>query len=130
MITRCKQCNKPIALHKTAWTCGPMFCSRNCGIDWAKTLYEPYEYVDNKDLTSKAKRYFDDVAEEITREDYGATVEYIRVYNKEHDITTVFEEARESENRICQTCIGWYYGNDELPIEEVIKSGMTAIFVD
>lgn len=130
MITKCRQCDKPVALNKMAWACGPIFCSHNCGVDWAKTLYKPEEYTDDKDLTDKAEAFFEDVAEEITREDFGAKTEYIRMYEPGYDMTVVFEQVSEGEDTISMTCIGWYYGKDEVPIEDVIEAGMTAIFAN
>ena len=130
MITRCRHCNKPLALNDTAWTCGPLFCSRECGINWAKTLYSPNEYASEEELLNKATGYFDDVAEEISREDYGATAERLRRYDKLDDITTVYEEIREGEVVIGRRNIGWYKGSSEVSSEDVVYIGMSVIFVE
>lgn len=131
MITRCRQCNKPIALNKTAWTCGPMFCSHGCGVEWAKTKYGPEEYMGEIDLSIKAKAYFNDIAEEISREDYGARVERYTAYSKEYDMSTVFEQVFEGDELVSITCVGWHFGEPNVEIdEECIKNGMTALFVE
>ena len=125
-VTRCSRCNKPLALNKTAWTCGKMFCSYSCGIEWAKTMYEESEYKDDKELTDKAMAYFDEIAEEISREDYGATVEYENVYSKSHDITTVFEKVVENDEIISMTVVNWYFGK----VGQIGPGELTAVFVD
>lgn len=129
-VSRCRMCDRPLAINKTAWTCGPMFCSFGCGVEWAKTLYEDHEYSDDKDLQYKAAAYFADVAEEINREDYGARASLLTAYDPYMDITTVFEATYEGDELISQTCVGWYYGEptDE-ETREAACQGMQAIYV-
>lgn len=129
-VSRCRMCDRPLAINKTAWTCGPMFCSFGCGVEWAKTLYEDHEYSDDKDLQYKAAAYFADVAEEINREDYGARASLLTAYDPHMDITIVFEATYEGEELISQTCVGWYYGEptDE-ETREAASHGMQAIYV-
>ena len=130
-ITRCRHCNKPIALNKTAWTCGPMFCSHECGVAWAKALYKPWEYAGEIDLSIKATAYFNDIAEEISRENYGARAERYTVYSEADDISTVFEQIYEGDYCICQTCVGWHFGEPNLEAdEECVNNGMTALFAE
>ena len=128
MVTRCRHCNKPIALNATAWTCGPMFCSHDCGVEWAKTMYEKSEYTDELDLQIKAKAYFNDIAEEISREDYGARVERFTTYDQYYDISTVFESVYEGDYLISQAIVGWYYG--EPNAENDKEASFITMFVD
>ena len=132
MVTRCKTCDKPLALQKTAWASRDgMFCTHKCGVEDAKKLYKPEEYKTLLCLLAKATSYFDDTAEEISREDYGAVVEYFTAYSEEYDICTVFEQVLEGTDIICQTVVGWYYGEQNPEHDkEAIEAGLTAVFVD
>ena len=131
MITRCKTCNKPLALNETAWTCGLMFCSHKCGVDWAKTKYDKSEYIGHIDLSNKATAYFDDIAEEISRDEYGARAETFAAYSSDMDITTVFEQIFDGDDIVAITCVGWHYGEPDKQIdEECAQYGMTAMFVE
>lgn len=129
-ITRCRHCNKILALNGTAWTCGPMFCSVECGVAWAKEMYSPEEYMGEIDLHIKATRYFKDIAEEINREDYGARVERRTVYSEESDISTVFEDIYEDDYLISSTIVGWYFGRPNAEYDEEYVGKLTAMFVE
>lgn len=131
MVTRCKKCGKPLGYNKTAWSSiDGMYCSETCGVLDAMTLYDKNEYSNGVELYEKARRYFAEVAEELSREDYGLKAEIIEVYSPHHDITTVFEQVSEGSEIICMTCVGWYYGKDtKIDVQRVLRSGMTAEFV-
>ena len=130
MVTRCRFCDKPLAIKPTAWTCGPMFCSHTCGVNWAKAKYDESEYTDRHDLYIKAKAYFDDIAEEIGREDYGARVERFTTYDTQYDISVIFEQIFEGDELISQSVIGWYYGEPNEEDDNNNGLGLTALSVD
>lgn len=129
-VTRCTTCGKILALNETAWACGPLFCSHECGVNWAKTKYEANEYEDEIELHIKATAYFNDIAEEISREEYGARTEYFTAYSAEHDISSIFEQIFEGDELISETCVGWYYGAPSAKYDEEFIGKLTASYVD
>lgn len=92
MITKCEHCGKPIAVNRTAWAAkGFMFCSEECGLA---------ENDEDWDL----------VAEEVSREDYGADTVVYSSYDDIYDISTYFETVYEGGKPVVTKLLGFHYG--------------------
>lgn len=121
-ITVCKHCGRPLALNETAWSSRDgMYCSHSCGIADAYSKYELSEGKDANELFKNATAYFADVAEEISREDYGAKIALHAEYAMELDKTFIFEEISENGTVISRTLTGYTIGdctNYETEIEK------------
>lgn len=130
-ITRCTKCNRPLALNETAWSSiDGMYCSRSCGVGDAYNKYSPDEYRNEDEHISKATRYFEDTAEEITREEYGVTIERASEYSKEYDKTFIFERIYEANTIISIELLGWYYGEPNAKSDEAFVRKYKATYVE
>ena len=132
MITRCKNCNKPLALNEEAWASKDgMYCSHECGVLDAMSLYTSEDEIANdEDLHSKAEAYFNDIAECISREDYGAYTRIWQTYSETDDITVVFLDVSENDTSISTTCVGWYHGEPDDESKRQYIGKLTAVYVD
>lgn len=132
-ITRCKHCNKPLALNENAWAAQTgMFCSKECGITDAINLYDdgPDKLLSLADKYVKAESYFNDVSEEISREEYGAYVKVWPAYSSSHDVTTVFNSVYEGEALISTKITGFYFGKENVEDTDYYDGETEAIFVE
>lgn len=120
-VTRCTRCGKPLALNKTAWSSiDGMYCSHECGVNDAYYKYGANEYKSEDEHIHKATRYFEDVAEEITREDYGAKAELYIEYAKDLNKTFIFEKVSENDIEISTELVGYCEGELSVYAEEYI----------
>lgn len=120
-VTRCTCCGKPLALNDTAWSSiDGMYCSHECGVNDAYHKYGANEYKDENEHIHKATRYFEDVAEEITREDYGAKADLYVEYAKDLDKTFIFKKVFEDDIEISTELIGYCNGKLDKYVKEYV----------
>lgn len=127
-ISTCRICGRPLAECKTAWACGPLFCSSQCGVDWAKTKYAEDEYTSEDDLTQKATAYFNDIAEEIDVETLGITETIKTVYSEADGITIIFRIVWEDNEELFMEVIGFYFGEPSDYLTEEYAGNLKATF--
>lgn len=109
MITRCMNCNNPIALNKTAFAAnGYLYCSKRCcSIDGNK----------NEEM------------EEIDRYTYGATTTIWPAYSEKSNVTTVFQDVYENGTKVCTDVIGFYFGEPSSEEDTLYAGHLQAVFV-
>ena len=122
-ITRCKQCNRPLALNRYAYASREgMFCSYDCALSQALSLYKEDEYETAEELVEKAKAYVDDITEKISREDYGVEEKYRYVYVEDEDMTFVFKDVVENDCTISTKLLGFNFGEPEEGMSHKLKA--------